>query len=164
MLDLFPTVNKTATPKPVINRHVKTYDEKLAEENYDIFTARDIVEHFDRYYMKANNKQKDFNRDNAVKLVEELFRDGYSAGDLTLYIEFVFDSDQTEIDKEKCGMGTFKVKKWVDYIEANLDAFEAGQSVKQVETKQRFVSNIDTNKEWNRERTGRVVFELPRFF
>ena len=164
MLDMFTPVNKTNQQKPVINRHTKTYDEKLAEELYDQFTSKDVVEHFERYYKKANGKDKEYSKDKALSIVEELFRDGFSAGDLTLYIEFVFESDQTVIDKEKCGMGTFKIQKWVDYIEANLDAFEAGQSVQKVEEKQKFESNIDTHKEWNRKKKGRVVFELPRYY
>lgn len=145
-------------------RTLKTYDDKLAEGDYSSFTSRDVVEHFDRYYKKANGRAKVYNKDNAVTIVEELYRMGFTSDDLTLYIEFIFESDQTKIDKEKCGLGTFKYETYVQYIEDNLDDFENGKSISQKEKAETRKHNIDKHKEWSRENTGRIAFELPSYF
>lgn len=143
----------------------KSYAQKVQEEAFNLFTAKDVVEHFCRYYKKANGKDKDFNRDNAVLLVGTLNQQyGLNNEVISLYIEFVFDSDQTFIDKEKAGLGTFKIQKFVDYIEANVDAWEDGQSIQTVEETKTAIQKVDRNKEWDRNKSSnRVIFELPQY-
>jgi hypothetical protein len=167
MLHFGNLANNKSDHKPTRTKHVtrrtETYQEKLDQERTNDFTPDDLCDYFEDLYEAEFGIRKDYNRGMAIQIIYELLND-FEMSDLVDCLEFVFLSDQTELDREKFGFGSLKVKRWVNYIERNMGKFLNGESV-QTPTKTPPSAPNKRSREWAKRQTGGIKFELPnRFF
>lgn len=147
--------------------NTKQNTERKQNVTKSISEAEKVVRHWCERYKSVMKKEKKCNHSFAVSAVKELVADGFDYDELVDMIDFVYLSDQTLVDKEKFGMGAFKIDRYVEYIDENLEAYLDGKPLA-VETKKSSGYNNSSKKfnrqrEWNPNVSGRVQFGLSDY-
>jgi hypothetical protein len=157
------------TKRPVVNRGtskpVDSYETKLKNEDFESFTAQDVVRYFEETFKAINGQAKQHNYQKTLAVTQDLLSDIFQPQELISYIDFVMKSDQTYLDKSKFGIGAFKVDNWLEYCDKNIDDWLDGKSVAGTNNQpsRETVPTVNRNREWSRPSSGKVAFELPRF-
>lgn len=151
--------NNTKKSKPQTTRKTTlTIAQKIEQGKYEDLSPSEIVTFFETTYQKHMGKSKEHNRGRAIETTAKLLEDFTEEG-LINCIRFVYESDQTLMDRERFGIGGLKVENFIDYIEENLESFLEGRSVKKVRQEP---AKVDRKREWGGQKK-RVNFELPDY-
>lgn len=132
-----------------------------------ISEAEKVVDHWCNRFKSVMKYNKNCNKAFAINAVKELIQDGFEYDELLDMIDFVYLSDQTLIDKEKFGMGSFKVDRYVEYIDDNLQSYLDGKPL--ADTPKYGGSSANAGKKFNRQRewnpnvSGRIQFGLSDY-
>ena len=132
------------------------FNKKLENKDFDNFSSVDIIKYFQHLAKLAGSRYKVTNIPREAGQVKHLFNT-YSPKELCIAIDFIFNSDQTYIDKQRSSLGIL-CHKWLvslvpdsqDWVNGNYCSYSKARTKRQ---------SALTKREWG-ERNGKKLSSI----